>query len=73
MNTTNTSADSIDISDGSDRRAPRQQPVWRSLVEPAAVADALIDLYEHKGQSRYDEVVTQLEHALQTASHAMAV
>ncbi len=47
-----------------------RQPVWRSLTEPAEVAAALIELLEVKGRSRYDESVTQLEHALQTATNA---
>ncbi|MEM7338690.1 MAG: metal-dependent phosphohydrolase [Actinomycetota bacterium] len=46
-------------------------PVWRELDSPEAVADALIDLYERKGSERYNEVVTQVEHGLQTAGHGI--
>lgn len=45
---------------------------WRALNEPSDVADALIELYERAGGERYDEVVTQTEHALQCGSYALA-
>ena len=37
---------------------------------PAQKVDALFGYMERKGQSRYDEIVTQLEHALQCANQA---
>lgn len=47
-------------------------PAWRDLETPGQIADAIMRLFEHRGSSRYDEVVTQTEHAAQTAGHAMA-
>ena len=44
---------------------------WRSLTDPDAVVGAILDLYLERGANRYDEAVTQTEHALQTASHAL--
>ncbi|MEO0494629.1 MAG: phosphonate degradation HD-domain oxygenase [Actinomycetota bacterium] len=46
--------------------------VWHHLRAPAEIADAVIALILDKGQSRYDESVTQIEHALQCGAHAMA-
>ena len=46
--------------------------VWMELDGPEAVADAIVDLYEREGSTRYDEAVTQTEHGLQCAAHAMA-
>ncbi|MEL7156344.1 MAG: HD domain-containing protein, partial [Actinomycetota bacterium] len=48
------------------------QAPWRRLRTPGEVAEAIIDLYRRRGNERYDEVVTQTEHALQTGSCAMA-
>ena len=45
---------------------------WGEIDEPVAVADALIDLYERRGDRTYDESVTQNEHARQVGAHAMA-
>ena len=45
---------------------------WMELDRNDDVADAIIDLYEERGSNRYDEAVTQIEHGLQCASHAMA-
>jgi phosphonate degradation associated HDIG domain protein len=45
---------------------------WRELGSPDDVADALIDLFEQRGGDRYDEVITQTEHALQSGALAMA-
>ncbi len=45
---------------------------WRLLRTPEEVSAAILDLVERKGASRYDEVVTQREHALQCGAHAMA-
>ncbi len=45
---------------------------WRSIDDAATLADALIDLYDTRGQSHYDEVVTQSAHAAQTAQLAEA-
>lgn len=45
---------------------------WMELDGPDAVADAIVELYEREGSSRYDEAVTQTEHGLQCAAHAMA-
>jgi len=39
-------------------------------VPPAASVDEVLDLLGTWGTERYDEEVTQLEHALQTAAHA---
>lgn len=43
---------------------------WMLLRTAADVANAIIDLYERKGASNYDEAVTQLSHALQCGDHA---
>lgn len=45
---------------------------WRDLGSSDEIADALVDLYEREGGSRYDEAVTQTEHALQCGAIAMA-
>ena len=45
---------------------------WRALSNPDEVAGAIVELYERRGTSTYDEAITQSEHALQTASYAMA-
>ncbi|MEM9042837.1 MAG: HD domain-containing protein [Actinomycetota bacterium] len=45
--------------------------VWRHLDEPTEIADAVIGLIRDRGQSRYDEAVTQLEHAVQCGGHAL--
>ncbi len=45
---------------------------WRELGSPEDVAAAIIDLYERRGGDRYDEVISQTEHALQCGSLAMA-
>ncbi|QXC59205.1 HD domain-containing protein [Aquihabitans sp. G128] len=37
---------------------------------PAAPVDDVLALFDHWGRERYDEAVTQLDHALQTAAHA---
>lgn len=50
-----------------DLRAPR----WRGLREPDDVVDALLDLYDEQGSERYDDAVTQAEHALQCGALAM--
>lgn len=47
-------------------------PVWRELSAPREVASALIDLYRRRGSERYEEVVTQTDHALQCGSLALA-
>ncbi len=47
-------------------------PVWRELEAPEEIADALVGLYERRGAGRYDEAVSQVEHALQCAAHALA-
>ena len=39
---------------------------------PAASIAEVVDLYRRWGTQRYDEEVTQLDHALQTAAHARA-
>jgi len=44
---------------------------WRELTSPVEVARSLIGLYETKGGSHYDEVVTQTSHALQSGQLAM--
>jgi phosphonate degradation associated HDIG domain protein len=44
---------------------------WMRLQTAADVADAIIDLYERKGASNYDEAVTQLSHALQCGDRAL--
>jgi phosphonate degradation associated HDIG domain protein len=46
---------------------------WSDLSGPDEVAAALIDLYRERGEGRYDEVVTQTEHARQCAALALAV
>lgn len=45
--------------------------VWRDLDDPTEIADAVIGLIETRGQTRYDESVTQLDHALQCGGHAI--
>ncbi len=47
-------------------------PVWRELSAPREVASALVDLYRRRGGDRYEEVVTQTDHALQCGSLALA-
>ena len=41
-----------------------------SQSETAATVDAVLALYRDGGNERYDEVVTQTQHALQAAAHA---
>jgi len=41
-------------------------------VPPAASVDEVLDLLATWGTEHYDEVVSQLDHALQTAAHARA-
>ncbi len=45
---------------------------WSELTEPAETAAALAELYRRRGSEAYDEVVSQTEHALQCASHALS-
>lgn len=45
---------------------------WRELDGPADVAERLVALYEVLGDGRYDEVVSQTEHAAQAAALARA-
>lgn len=45
---------------------------WSDLTEPGAIAKGLGDLYRLRGNDRYDEAVTQTEHALQCASLALS-
>ncbi|MEM8707138.1 MAG: HD domain-containing protein [Actinomycetota bacterium] len=45
---------------------------WHQLHEPSDIADAVIGLILDKGQTRYDESVTQVEHALQCGAHALS-
>lgn len=45
---------------------------WRELDRPIDVAERLIALYEVLGDGRYDEAVSQTEHAAQTAALARA-
>ena len=40
------------------------------MTSPDAVACAIIELYEREGSARYDEAITQLEHAVQAAECA---
>ncbi len=44
---------------------------WRSITDPEDVADALVALYLSRGTNRYDELVTQSEHALQCGTQAL--
>lgn len=46
--------------------------IWHHLTKPNEIADAVIGLILDKGQTRYDESVTQVEHALQCGAHAHA-
>ena len=46
-------------------------PVWRELAQPAEIADALVGLFEERGDEKYSEVVTQIEHATQCAGCAI--
>ena len=46
--------------------------VWRELDSAEAVASALVELYGRRGGDRYDEVITQTEHALQCGALAIA-
>jgi len=48
-----------------------ESTVWRHLRTPDEIADAVIGLIVDKGQTRYDESVTQVEHALQCGGHAI--
>lgn len=43
---------------------------WRSLTAPAEVAQRLVDLYEREGAAKYDEAVSQTQHAVQAAELA---
>ncbi|MGB0115025.1 MAG: HD domain-containing protein [Ilumatobacteraceae bacterium] len=45
---------------------------WRELNGPEAVAERLVAVFEVVGNSRYDEEVTQAEHAAQAAALAGA-
>ncbi len=45
---------------------------WSELSHPAEIAKGLGDLYRLRGNGRYDEAVTQTEHALQCAALAMS-
>lgn len=45
---------------------------WRQLGSPEEVAAAVIDLYERRGGDRYDEVISQTEHAQQCGALAIA-
>lgn len=47
-------------------------PRWSALTEPEEIAEGLGDLYRRRGSERYDEAVTQTEHALQCAALAMS-
>ncbi|MEO1056454.1 MAG: phosphohydrolase [Actinomycetota bacterium] len=47
------------------------QPPWMTLTTPAEVADAIADLYERRGNSMYDEVVSQNAHATQCGQLAI--
>ena len=52
----------------------RSKPIyddWPMLGSPDEIVDSLIDLYERNGEHRYDEAVTQAEHARQCGAHAM--
>lgn len=42
------------------------------MTSPDEVAWAIIDLYEREGMARYDEAITQIEHAVQAAEWAEA-
>ncbi|MEM8745335.1 MAG: HD domain-containing protein [Actinomycetota bacterium] len=44
---------------------------WRDLATPAEVADAIFDLYRRRGESNYDEVVSQTSHAAQCGQLAL--
>lgn len=44
----------------------------RPDVTPAASVDEVVDLYHRYATDPYDEQITQLEHAEQTAAHAVA-
>ncbi|BAN04362.1 putative oxygenase [Ilumatobacter coccineus YM16-304] len=44
---------------------------WMHLRTASDVAAAIVDLYERRGDSHYDEVVSQLAHALQSGGQAM--
>lgn len=44
---------------------------WMQLRTASDVATAIVDLYERRGSSNYDESVTQLSHALQCGSQAI--
>ena len=50
----------------------QQTTPWRELASAEDVADALIELFRQRGDDRYDEVVTQTEHALQCGALAIA-
>lgn len=43
-----------------------------SEVDPARSIDEVLDLFERFGQDHYDESISQLDHALQTAALAVA-
>ena len=45
---------------------------WSNITRPSEVAGALIALYADRGDHRYDEAVTQLDHARQCGSLALA-
>jgi phosphonate degradation associated HDIG domain protein len=43
---------------------------WRALTSPTEVAERIIEVFEREGMARYDEAVTQVEHAVQAAQWA---
>ena len=46
-------------------------PRWQDLTDARVVADALIDLYERRGNGPYEDAVSQTDHARQIGAHAM--
>lgn len=50
----------------------RQFPGWKALRRPEDIAHALVELYRRAGTAAHGEPVSQLEHALQCASLALA-
>lgn len=45
-------------------------PSWRGITDPDELVEAICGVYDAKGESRYDEAVTQTQHAIQAAELA---
>ncbi len=46
------------------------EPPWMQITSPNELADRIVELYQDRGDERYSESVTQVEHALQCGALA---